>query len=278
MSSGPAMPRRQSKRLERRASSQPYASREPQKSTGLTSYMEGHSLSWGETEEKKEAAPKRTTTFRRGRAPKAAPAASSSAPAADDDGGFFSRTISKFRPSGGTAGARQSSFGRRRNPTKETKAKADEKKPEAGGASGQRTVFISCSALIKEVKLCVGDDLQPKLDGLLGKLASQEIPAEQAVKKLMALVGSTVVQQAGLSVMNFQKGILPHGWLEYVDENSNRPYFFNVHTKVTTWYKPALTGAPPPPLEEPDEGDEDAGMISMDCSVDTHNVAMTGFI
>ena len=32
--------------------------------------------------------------------------------------------------------------------------------------------------------------------------------------------------------MNAQKGILPHGWLEYTDESSNRPYYYNVHTKV----------------------------------------------
>ena len=66
--------------------------------------------------------------------------------------GFFSRTISKFRPSGGTAGTRQSSFGRKRNPAREGKGKADDKKAEVGGASGQRTVFISCSALIKEAR------------------------------------------------------------------------------------------------------------------------------
>ena len=47
-------------------------------------------------------------------------------------------------------------------------------------------------------------------------------------------VGSTIVQQAGLSVMNAQKGVLPHGWLEYSDEASGRPYYYNVHTKVTT--------------------------------------------
>ena len=165
----------------------------------------------------------------------------------------------------------------------------------------------------------------------------------QAVKQLMELVGSTTVQQAGLSVMNTQKGTLPHGWaaprrtvaaprrrappprhaparhaparhatprhatprhatprrrapprlppdpapraprrgrhaaacatprrhstrhappspprspwsrawrswLEYIDEASGRPYYFNVHTKVTTWYKPTGGPAPPPSL------------------------------
>ena len=156
-------------------------------------------------------------------------------------------------------------------------AKKDDKGEASGGA--QKTVFISCSTLIKEVKLCVDASNHPKLDSLYAKLTNHEIPAEQAVssarpmllscssrimghgrrarqqlrhvshaaatctarpipcarrpdgttddpyarprstrwqvRMLMELVGSTVVQQAGLSVMNAQKGVLPHGWLEY---------------------------------------------------------------
>ena len=97
------------------------------------------------------------------------------------------------------------------------------------------------------------------------------------VKDLMAMVGSTVVQQAGLSVMNVQKGVLPHGWLEYADEASGRPYFYNVHTKVTTWYKP--TGAvPPPPPKPEEEEEEEAHGVTLDCALDTHNIAMSGNI
>jgi len=76
--------------------------------------------------------------------------------------------------------------------------------------------------------------------------------------------------------MNAQKGVLPHGWLEYSDEASGRPYYYNVHTKVTTWYKPSGAVPPPPPVEP--AGEEEAGMINLDCSLTTHNVAMTGFI
>ena len=89
-------------------------------------------------------------------------------------------------------------------------------------------------------------------------------------------MGSTIVQQAGLSVMNAQKGVLPHGWLEYTDEASGRPYYYNVHSKVTTWYKP--TGAvPPPPPEIMQQASGDMG-VNIDCSLETHSVAMTGFI
>ena len=74
--------------------------------------------------------------------------------------------------------------------------------------------------------------------------------------------------------MNAQKGVLPHGWLEYADEASGRPYYFNVHTKVTTWYKPSGV-VPPPPPSAPEEEDEH---IELDCKLETHSVAMTGFL
>lgn len=133
------------------------------------------------------------------------------------------------------------------------------------------------STLIKEVKLCVGPEHLPALDALYEKLTSQQIPAEMAVKQLMELVGSTIVQQAGLSVMNSQKGVLPHGWLEYTDEGSGRPYYYNVHTKVTTWYKP--TGAVPPPPPHVTEAANEAGDgISMECSMEMSGQVMAGFI
>ena len=186
----------------------------------------------------------------------------------------------------------------------EKKAAADSSKGAGGEGDGQKTVFISCSTLIKEVtrradhvpmrhcrllhepltlicpfnsqvKLCVGNERHAALDGLYDKLTNHQIPAEQAVRLLMEMVGSTIVQQAGLSVMNAQKGVLPHGWLEYTDEASGRSYFYNVHTKVTTWYKP--TGAvPPPPPASTGSGEE--MMINMDCTMESHNVAMSGFI
>jgi len=200
--------------------------------------------------------------------------------------GFFGRTFSKF------SGAKKSTdSGLARSGTMQrtgTMSRGGKKKEEAakkGGATtaggkeggdGQKTVFISCSTLIREVKLCVGSEQHAALDSLYEKLTSHEIPAEQAVRVLMEMVGSTVVQQAGLSVMNAQKGVLPHGWLEYTDEASGRPYYYNVHTKVTTWYKP--TGAVPPP--PPPKGEEEAGgdVVNFDVTFATHNVAMSGFI
>jgi len=158
---------------------------------------------------------------------------------------------------------------------------ATEKKDEAAGST-QKTVFISCSTLIREVKLCVGPEHQDELDVLYTKLTSHQIPAEKAVKQLMELVGSTIVQQAGLSVMNSQKGTLPHGWLEYTDEASGRPYYYNVHTKVTTWYKPTGNVPPPPPPRNADnmevDEEESAMGVNIECSMTSHNVAMTGFI
>lgn len=194
--------------------------------------------------------------------------------------GFFGRTFSKF-----SGKKKDDGLGRTatmsRSATLSRGKKKEEKKPAAGGGSkdaaggdGQKTVFISCSTLIREVKLCVSTDQHAALDSLYDKLTAHEIPAEQAVKVLMEMVGSTVVQQAGLSVMNAQKGVLPHGWLEYTDEASGRPYYYNVHTKVTTWYKPTGTVPPPPPPK----GEEANDGISVDVTFETHNVAMSGFI
>jgi len=202
----------------------------------------------------------------------------SEAEAPDPPEGFFGRTISKFTGRGKKKddGLSRTGTMSRSTTLSRGKKKEEAKKEEKGDSSGtQKTVFISCSTLIKEVKLCVDASNHPQLDSLYSKLTNHEIPAEQAVRMLMELVGSTVVQQAGLSVMNAQKGVLPHGWLEYTDEASGRPYYYNVHTKVTTWYKP--TGVVPPPPPEPSD-ESGAGMINLDCTLETHNVAMTGFI
>jgi len=191
--------------------------------------------------------------------------------------GFFGRTFSKMTGKGKKKddGLERSATLAKRSQTlaKKGKAPAAQGAPAAAPAAAQKTVFISCSQLIKEVKLCVGPEHQEGLNTLYEKLTSQQVPAEEAVKLLMAMVGSTIVQQAGLSVMNTQKGTLPHGWLEYSDEASGRPYYYNVHTKVTTWYKPqgSATPAPPPRKESND-------MMSVEFALDTHEVAMTGFL
>lgn len=167
-------------------------------------------------------------------------------------------------------------------------AKAEERRAAKGATSGgdgdvngdHTVVSISAATLIKEVKLCVGEEQLERLDALFAKLTAHAIPADQAVKNLIGLVGLELVQQAGLSVMNCRKRVLPHGWLEYTDKapgRADRPYFFNIHTKVTTWYKP--TSGPPPPVDyDMDVGDDDDG-ISLDCTtLDTHEVVMSGSI
>jgi len=123
----------------------------------------------------------------------------------------------------------------------------------------------------------------------------------------MELVGSTIVQQAGLSVMNAQKGVLPHGWLEYVDEISGRPYYYNVrrlcptfpranwsarcsrsrrpcasrplqvHTRETTWYKPKPPAEPLIIGPEPGEEGED-GFISLNLTPEKHHIAISAEI
>jgi len=126
----------------------------------------------------------------------------------------------------------------------------------------------------------VGEEYQEALDELLSRLQARQIPSERAVRELMERVGSTIVQQAGLSVMNLQKGLLPHGWLEYMDDATGRPYFYNVHAKITTWDKPK---APMTPLGTPraDAQDDAVGEgdgINITCEIQTHNIALSAEI
>jgi hypothetical protein len=44
------------------------------------------------------------------------------------------------------------------------------------------TIFISCSALIRETKLCVDEELQPELDEVYAALQAKELGTESAVK------------------------------------------------------------------------------------------------
>jgi hypothetical protein len=46
----------------------------------------------------------------------------------------------------------------------------------------QFTIFISCSALVRETKLCVGPNLQSALDAVYAALQAKEIGTESAVK------------------------------------------------------------------------------------------------
>lgn len=63
----------------------------------------------------------------------------------------------------------------------------------------------------------------------------------------MRLNPSSVPVQAGLVIANAQSGTLADGWVEYLDQSSNKHYYYNVHTKATTWTKPSKSRAPPPP-------------------------------
>lgn len=171
-----------------------------------------------------------------------------------------------------------------------TLAKKDKKDGAAAGtAKKETTVFISCTTLIKEVKLCVDEKQHATLEALLEKLVNRKIAAEEAVKHLQALVGTTLVQQAGMSVKNAKTGVLPHGWLEYTDERSGRPYYFNVHTRTTTWYKPkkddisdAAKAADflraPSGASKGSAAAETDSEVKLDFDVKTHTVAMSGFI
>jgi len=123
------------------------------------------------------------------------------------------------------------------------------KKEDEPEAANNTTVVVSCSQLILESKKIVGETagLDDTLDELYRQLKAKEIASQAALHQLMALVGQTTVEQAGLVIANAHQGTLPEGWVEYFDKETNRCYYYNVHTKTTTWYKPRKDKPPPPP-------------------------------
>lgn len=74
-----------------------------------------------------------------------------------------------------------------------------------------------------------------QLDELYTELKADEISSADALKVLLKLVGQPVVEQASLVIAHGQKGKMPEGWVEYYDKDYNRCYYYNVHTKTTTW-------------------------------------------
>jgi len=198
-----------------------------------------------------------------------------------DDDGLIGKTLS-FATGGVLGGKKKKDDDLARTGTMTKKAGGGAAKE---GEKKETTVFISCTTLIKEVKLCVDASKHPPLDALLDNLVNHKIAAEEAVKHLQTLVGTTLVQQAGMSVKNAKTGVLPHGWLEYTDERSGRAYFYNVHTKTTTWYKPkkedvaeAAKASDLLAAKSPDRGSETEENVNLTVEVKTHTVAMTGFI
>ena len=146
--------------------------------------------------------------------------------------------------------------------------------PEVG------TVVVSCSALILESKQIVADEeVHKKLDALYAKHKGKQITPQQALEELTTLVGQTTVEQAGLVLSNIQTGTLPAGWVEYFDPQRNLPYYHNARTKTTTWQKPNKSKQPPPPPPPMADADEEISMkANQNVAMDTHEIAMTGFL
>ena len=137
-----------------------------------------------------------------------------------------------------------------------SKAKTDAAGTSAAAAdeadSSNTTVVVSCSQLILESKKVVGSasGLDAQLDELYKALKAKQIESQRALRQLIELVGQTAVEQAGLVIANEQQGNLPKGWVEYYDQQSSKHYYYNVHTKTTTWMKPKKV-QPPQPQPQP---------------------------
>ena len=116
-----------------------------------------------------------------------------------------------------------------------------------GGEDGSATVVVSCSQLILESKRIMGSasGLDSTLDELYAALKAKTVRSQAALARLVELVGQTTVEQAGLVIANAAKGHLADGWVEYYDRDSAQHYYYNVHTKATTWTKPLRPRATP---------------------------------
>ena len=182
--SGPSIQRRHSKRLERKNSAKPYSADDKGgRSSGLTGYMADAKLDFDEDEEIK---PKRTMTFLRG---KKKAAGEPKKDGAEPEQGFFARTFTfnkkKEKGGEGEVKQRQGSFGRRKPKAKEaaSSSKGGSGDGRARSGSVQKTVFISCSALIREVKLCVGDDMQARTPPLPARPPARAHPRRAPVRR-----------------------------------------------------------------------------------------------
>ena len=140
-----------------------------------------------------------------------------------------------------------------RGKKKEAESAASAESAAAAAGSGEAepnaTVVVSCSQLIVESKRIIGAaaGLDATLDDLYSQLKAKTIASQAALGRLIELVGQTTVEQAGLVIANAHKGALADGWVEYYDKESAQNYYYNVHTKATTWSKPVRQRPPPPP-------------------------------
>lgn len=122
------------------------------------------------------------------------------------------------------------------------------------------TVVVSCSSLIVESRRIVGDagGLAERLDELYEQLKAKTVRSQAALRQLTELVGQATVEQAGLAIASAQQGTMPEGWVEYFDRANGRPYYYNVHTRTTTWCKPRKDLPPPPPPRRSGSGGSSA--------------------
>lgn len=86
------------------------------------------------------------------------------------------------------------------------------------------------------------------------KAAAAQLEAEAAErakmeeeKKLAAATEATVTSSQSTSPVAIPSmDALPPDWVEYTDQSSGRPYYYNKATKLTSWDRPLHTPAPPP--------------------------------
>ena len=188
-----------------------------------------------------------------------------------EDENFLSKTMSFM-----TGGPKKAQAAPKKENRDRDSKKESAKEPDKNQQALQR-VFISATSLIKEVKLCCGPEKQLALDSMAADLKAHKISAEQAIPKLQALVGNTLVQQAAICVQNLKNGTLPHGWIEYFDNGTHRHYYYNAHTKHTQWTKPSQRTSEATQKKELEmlAAFDDEETVGLDFTPQAHEIALS---
>ena len=105
------------------------------------------------------------------------------------------------------------------------------------------TVTVSMSCVVREL-MCTAESSE--VTSTLGCLLQQRtlLSAKAMLEQCVEVVGREAVERAALVASR-------QSWIEYKDDATGQPYYYNVALGESTWENPRLGRAPPPPPPPP---------------------------